>query len=92
LPGVFDNLNEIPQLSSAVRRSSRQACASTASRRSCRAADRHACDLPIEVELDALHPKAPDLRAVDRFCDAQGFGRMLREQARRIAGGRPRAA
>ena len=47
-----------------------------------------ACD-SLEAEVDDLEPLVPDLAAVDRFCDAVGFGRMLREQARRIAGGRP---
>jgi 5'-3' exonuclease len=93
LPGVFDNLNEIPQLKF---RGAAFVAASLREHRESAFLSRRltaiACDLPIEVELDALHPKVPDLRAVDRFCDAQGFGRMLREQARRIAGGRPRAA
>jgi 5'-3' exonuclease len=93
LPGVFDNLNEIPLLKF---RGAAFVAASLREHRESAFLSRRltaiACDLPIEVELDALHPKVPDLRAVDRFCDAQGFGRMIREQARRIAGGRPRAA
>jgi len=93
LPGVFDNLNEIPLLKF---RGAAFVAASLREHRESAFLSRRltaiACDLPIEVELDALYPKGPDLRAVDRFCDAQGFGRMLREQARRIAGGRPRAA
>jgi 5'-3' exonuclease len=44
-----------------------------------------ACDMPIHAEIDDLERHRPDLGAIDGFCEAQGFGRMLREQARRIA-------
>jgi 5'-3' exonuclease len=46
------------------------------------------CDLPIEVTLDQLKPHAPDLARLDAFFDLHGFGNILRQQARRIAGGR----
>jgi DNA polymerase I len=45
-----------------------------------------ACDMPIEVTShDELRRRPPDLAAVDAFSDAQGFGRMLRERARKLA-------
>jgi 5'-3' exonuclease len=44
-----------------------------------------ACDMPIAVEVEGLQRRGPDLVALDQFYDAQGFGRMLRDQARRIA-------
>ena len=43
-----------------------------------------ACDMPLEAELADLGRRPPDLAALDAFYDAQGFGRMLREQARRL--------
>jgi hypothetical protein len=39
----------------------------------------------MDEELADLERRTPDLGGVDGFCDAQGFGRMLREQAKRIA-------
>jgi DNA polymerase-1 len=44
-----------------------------------------ACDMPIEVDVEGLRRSAPDLAEVERFYDELGFGRMLRNQARRIA-------
>ena len=45
-----------------------------------------ACDMPIEVRShDDLRRQPPDLAAVDAFSEAQGFGRMLRERARKLA-------
>lgn len=43
-----------------------------------------ACDMPLEVELDALERRAPDLVALNDFYDSVGFGRLLRNQAERI--------
>ena len=44
-----------------------------------------ACDMPLPVSrIGDLRRQAPDLATLDTFCEAQGFGRMLREQARRI--------
>lgn len=43
------------------------------------------CDLPLEVTLDELKPGRPDRTALERFFDVQGFGNILRQQARRIA-------
>jgi DNA polymerase-1 len=46
------------------------------------------CDLPIEVTLDQLKPRPPDTARLDAFFDLHGFGNILRQQARRIAGAR----
>jgi len=44
-----------------------------------------ACDMPLGVSLDDLARGAPDLAAIEHFYESLGFGRLLREQARRIA-------
>lgn len=44
-----------------------------------------ACDVPLEVELDGLRRRPPDLCALDALYDSVGFGRVLRNQAERIA-------
>ncbi len=46
------------------------------------------CDMPLECTLDALRPRGQDAAALDEFFDRQGFGNILRQQARRIAGAR----
>ena len=46
------------------------------------------CDLPIEVTLDGLKPRPPDTARLEAFFDRHGFGNILRQQARRIAGAR----
>ena len=43
-----------------------------------------ACDMPLACELGELRRRPPDLAMLDAFCEAQNFGRMLREQGRRI--------
>ena len=43
------------------------------------------CDMPLVATVDDLLPRAPDHDALDRFFDAQGFGNILRQQARRIS-------
>ena len=45
------------------------------------------CDIPLEATLDDLKPRRPDRAGLDCFFDAQGFGNILRQQARRIAAG-----
>ncbi len=47
------------------------------------------CDMPLQATLDDLVPKRADVEALDRFFDEQGFGKLLRQQARRIAGAEP---
>jgi DNA polymerase-1 len=44
-----------------------------------------ACDMPLEIPLSALARRRPDLAALDELYDAVGFGRLLRNQAERIA-------
>jgi 5'-3' exonuclease len=84
LPGVFENLAAVPKLkfrgaafvAESLREHREDAFLS-------RQLTGIACDMPLDVGLDALRRRAPDLAALEAFCDAQGFGRMLREQARR---------
>jgi DNA polymerase I len=45
-----------------------------------------ACDMPLDVDLARLQRRIPDLAALNRFYDSIGFGRLLRNQAERIAG------
>jgi 5'-3' exonuclease len=46
------------------------------------------CDVPLEFTLDGLKPRPPDSASLDAFFDRHGFGNILRQQARRIAGAR----
>ncbi len=46
-----------------------------------------ACDVPIDADLDRLARRPPDLDALNDFYDTVGFGRLLRNQAERIAAG-----
>ena len=90
LPGVFDNLDGISSLkfrgASFVAQTLREhRDAAFLSRR----LTGIACDMPLEAGLDDLERRAPDLAGMDAFCEAQGFGRMLREQAKRIAARMP---
>jgi 5'-3' exonuclease len=48
------------------------------------------CDMPLKATLDDLLPRPADLEALDRFFDEHGFGNILRQQARRIAGAQTR--
>jgi len=85
LPGVFDNLDAVPKLKF------RGAAFVAESLREHREAaflsqrlTQIACDMPLEAALDDLERGRPDLSTLDAFYDAQGFGRMLRDQARRV--------
>jgi len=44
-----------------------------------------ACDVPLEVERDALRRRLPDLAALAGFFDQQRFGPLLRTQAERLS-------
>lgn len=44
-----------------------------------------ACDMPLDVELSHLRRRAPDLGNLNQLYDTVGFGRLLRNQAERIA-------
>jgi hypothetical protein len=41
--------------------------------------------MPIEATLDDLKPRPQDRSGLNSFCDAHGFGNILRQQVRRIA-------
>jgi 5'-3' exonuclease len=86
LPGVFENLEAVPRLKF---RGSAFVAQSLREHRDTAFLSRQltgiACDMPMDVSLADLRRRRPDIEAVERFCDAQGFGRMLRTQARRVA-------
>jgi len=86
LAGVFDNLESVPKLkfrgAAFVAQSLREhRDAAFLSRR----LTGIACDMPIDTDLDQLERRAPDLPAVDELYETLGFGRLMRDQARRIA-------
>jgi len=85
LPGVFANLEAVPKLkfrgAAFVAETLREHRESAYLSRRLTAI---ACDMPLEAQLGDLERRAPDIAALDAFYDAQGFGRMLREQARRL--------
>jgi 5'-3' exonuclease len=84
LPGVFENLDAIPKLKF---RGAAFVAESLREHREAAFLSRQltgiACDMPLEVRVEDLKRRAPDLAAVDALFDALGFGRMLRERARR---------
>jgi 5'-3' exonuclease len=86
LPGVYDNLPAIPKLKF---RGAAFVAQSLGEHRESAFLSRQltgiACDMPLAAHEDDLVRRAPDLGAMDEFYEALGFGRMLREQARRIA-------
>lgn len=43
------------------------------------------CDMPLPLARGQLRRRSPDLAALERFCDQQGFGQLLRRQAARLA-------
>jgi 5'-3' exonuclease len=86
LHGVFENLDEVRKLkfrnASFVADSLREHRETAMLSRQLTAI---ACDMPLPLSrVSELRRLAPDLATVDNFCEAQGLGRMLREQARRI--------
>jgi 5'-3' exonuclease len=44
------------------------------------------CDMPLDATLDDLKPRPPNSVRLDSFFDSHGFGSILRQQSRRIAG------
>lgn len=44
-----------------------------------------ACDAPMQAGLDHLQRRSPDMPALNALYDTMGFGRLLRNQAERIA-------
>jgi 5'-3' exonuclease len=89
LPGVYENLAAVPKLK--FRNAAFVAQTLAAHRESAflsRQLTGIACDMPLTASDDDLARRAPDLATVDAFYEALGFGRLLREQARRLAAGR----
>jgi 5'-3' exonuclease len=43
------------------------------------------CDMPLAVSMEDLKPRPPNRAGLESFFDANGFGSILRQQARRIA-------
>ncbi len=44
--------------------------------------------MPLDAPLADLERRAPDLAAFEEICERLGFGRLLREQVRRIGNAR----
>ena len=90
LPGVYDNIAAVPKLKF---RGATFVAQSLAEHREAAFMSRQltgiACDMPLVAAVDDLQPRAPDLAAVEAIYERLGFGRMLREQARRIVERRP---
>ncbi len=47
------------------------------------------CDMPLEATMEDLKLRPPNRANLETFFDTHGFGNILRQQARRIAGGAP---
>jgi 5'-3' exonuclease len=86
LPGVYDNIAAVPTLKF---RGATFVAQTLAEHRESAFLSRQltgiACDMPLDAQLDDLQSQAPDLAAVDSVYERLGFGRLLREQARRLA-------
>lgn len=86
LPGVFENLEAVRKLKF---RGADFVADSLHAHRDAAFVSRRltaiACDMPLPVaKVGDLRRQAPDLATLDVFCETQGFGRLLRDQARRI--------
>jgi 5'-3' exonuclease len=88
LDGVFENLDAIPRLkfrgAAFVAQTLREHRDDAFLARKLTAI---ACDMPLATGPDDLERRAPDFADLDRLYDTLGFGRALRAQARRVAGG-----
>ena len=86
LPGVYENLAAVPKLKF---RNATFVAQTLAEHRESAFLSRQltgiACDMPLDAPLDELQSRAPDLSAVDEMYERLGFGRLMREQARRLA-------
>ena len=49
-----------------------------------RSLTRIVCDVPMQARHADLQRRTPDLARIAEFCDAQGFGLLLRRQAERL--------
>ena len=87
LEGVYENLDAVPKLKF---RGAAFVAQSLREHREVAFLSRRltgiACDMPLTASRDDLRRRPPDLPAVDAFAEAQGFGRMLRDRARRLVG------
>jgi 5'-3' exonuclease len=87
LPGVFENLDAVAKLKF---RGAAFVAESLREHREAAFMSRRltgiACDMPLAAELHELGRGAPDLAALETFCDTHGFGRMLRERFRKMPG------
>ena len=45
-----------------------------------------ACDMPLDINIETLSRRKPDLEGLGAFYDRQKFGAALRRQAERLAG------
>jgi DNA polymerase I len=90
LPGVFENLEAVKALKF---RGASFVAESLRDHREKAFLSRRltgiACDMPLACELDDTRRRRPDLAMLDAFCEAKNFGRMLRDQGRRIYAGCP---
>ena len=87
LPGVFDNLGAVPKLK--FRNAAFVAQIAARAPRGgvpVATAHRHRLRHAVRRAPGDLARRVPDLAALDEFYERLGFGRLLREQARRIAG------
>jgi 5'-3' exonuclease len=86
LPGVFENLDVVPKLKF---RGAAFVAQSLREHREVAFLSRQltgiACDMPLPVAAADLDRRTPDLAAIEDLYERLGFGRLLREQARRIA-------
>jgi len=86
LEGVLDNIDQIARLKF---RNATFVADSLREHRSTAVLSRRltaiACDMPLPVSrMSELRLLPPDLATLDTFCETQGFGRLLRDQARRL--------
>jgi 5'-3' exonuclease len=86
LQGIFDNLAHVPTIKL---RNAAFVAASLAEHRESAFVARQltaiACDMPLSVNrVGDLRRLAPDLALLDTFCETQNFGRLLRDNARRL--------
>jgi DNA polymerase I len=90
LDGVLDNIDQVGKLKF---RNATFVAASLREHRETAVLSRRltaiACDMPLPISrISELRRLSPDLSTLDAFYDAQGFGRMLKDQARRVAANR----
>jgi 5'-3' exonuclease len=86
LDGVYENIDHVARLKF---RNATFVAASLREHRATALLSRRltaiACDMPLPVSrISELRLQAPDLATLDTFCESQGFGRLLRDQARRL--------